>query len=202
MLLFMIGMITSRYVFIFRLKNPAAFQDDFWSFYLNISVVGFSAIAELVLYRMPGRNTIYHYVCTGKPVDVSVTAKKAAHMTYLSLTAILTYILLSLRILLYKRNNKVDPRISANIKLFEKSTIFDLTLSACIVSVASTAIFLTWKVNSIAPVELNIYPNYLFEYFFRLAGPVFFALALAVLYYLRNPHIAPALAPELDCRFR
>ena len=45
-LLFMDGIAVTRYVFIFWLKNPAAFNDDFWSFFLNIWVVGYSLITE------------------------------------------------------------------------------------------------------------------------------------------------------------
>jgi hypothetical protein len=188
-----------RYIFIFKLKNPAAFHDDFWSYFLNIWVIGFSVISEIILYRLPGRNSIYFYICTGKFISTEEAAKKWHHVSLLSLSAIVIQILISLRILLFKRKNRIDPNITENLKLYEKSTMFDLTTMLCNVVVASLAIFLTWKVNSTPPKELNSFPNYLMEYFFRLVGPTFFSLALVVLHYCRNPKIMSALLTELKC---
>jgi hypothetical protein len=47
-MLFLDCIMVTRYTFIFWLKNPAAFQDEFWSLFINLWVVGFSWIAQLV----------------------------------------------------------------------------------------------------------------------------------------------------------
>ncbi len=193
--------IAPRYFFIFKLKNPAAFHDDFWSCFFNIWIVGFSAITEIILYRLPGRYTIYFYVCTGKYISSHEAAKRWLHVSFLSLSAIVIHTLLSLKILWYKKNNRIDPKITENLNSYEKSTIFDLSTSFCIVMVASLTLVLSWKVNDVHPKELNYFPNYLFEYFFRLVGPVAFNVVLAVLHYCRNPKILPALLTELKSNF-
>jgi hypothetical protein len=59
-MLFMTGMIITRYIFIFCLRNPAAFQDDFWNLLLNIWIIGYSIIAQGISYLMFGRYTIYY----------------------------------------------------------------------------------------------------------------------------------------------
>ena len=64
-LLFMNGIAVTRYVFIFWLKNPTAFKDDFWSFFLNMWVVGLSLITEACC-QILGPHTIYFYLCQGK----------------------------------------------------------------------------------------------------------------------------------------
>ena len=48
----------SRYVFIFWLKNPAAFKDDFWSVYISALTVLLSFISQLPRMLVPGTNTI------------------------------------------------------------------------------------------------------------------------------------------------
>jgi hypothetical protein len=65
MLLIMNGIAVTRYVFIFWLKNPTAFKDDFWSFFLNMWIVGLSLITEACC-QILGPQTIYFYLCKGK----------------------------------------------------------------------------------------------------------------------------------------
>lgn len=42
------AIILVRYIFIFWLKNPMAVNDDFWSSFLNVWIVGASAIVNYV----------------------------------------------------------------------------------------------------------------------------------------------------------
>ncbi len=44
----------TRYAFIFKKKNPALFQDDFWSFYINLCVISFSFLSQSVHAFLPG----------------------------------------------------------------------------------------------------------------------------------------------------
>ncbi len=43
-----------RYLFIFWLKNPFGFNDDFWTFFINIWVVAFSSISQSIQAYLPG----------------------------------------------------------------------------------------------------------------------------------------------------
>jgi hypothetical protein len=63
-LMFMNSIIISRYIFIFWLKNPAAFQDEFWSLLVNIWVVLFSFISQIVFDVMLGIDSIHIHICT------------------------------------------------------------------------------------------------------------------------------------------
>jgi hypothetical protein len=54
-----------RYIFIFWLKNPAAFQDEFWHFFLVIWMKGFSFISQWVIAYFPGTQSLNYYVCLG-----------------------------------------------------------------------------------------------------------------------------------------
>jgi hypothetical protein len=54
-----------RYVFIFWLKNPAAFQDEFWHLFLVIWMSGFSLVSQWVFAYFPGTQSLNYYVCLG-----------------------------------------------------------------------------------------------------------------------------------------
>jgi hypothetical protein len=43
-----------RYVFIFWLKNPAAFEDDFWLIFVNAWSMTFSFLSQLPRALVPG----------------------------------------------------------------------------------------------------------------------------------------------------
>ena len=58
-------MTLARYVFIFHLKNPARFQDDFWHLFLNIWIVGFGLVSQFVFVYLPGQQPINFYICAG-----------------------------------------------------------------------------------------------------------------------------------------
>lgn len=59
-------MILTRYIFIFWLKNPSAFNDDFWFLFVNIWTVGFTFISDFSHLYLPGRQRMEFYICTGK----------------------------------------------------------------------------------------------------------------------------------------
>jgi hypothetical protein len=54
MMLFLDGIIIGRYVFIFWLKNPMAFNDEFWDQFISIWIVSFASISQFIFVFMPG----------------------------------------------------------------------------------------------------------------------------------------------------
>ncbi len=54
-----------RYMFVFSIKNPATFQDKFWNFFINIVVVSFSFLSQVIFASLPGRQPLTYYFCTG-----------------------------------------------------------------------------------------------------------------------------------------
>jgi hypothetical protein len=98
-MLILTGIIVTRYIFIFWLKNPAAFQDDFWNLLINIWIVGYSILSQYISFMLPGRYAIFYYICTGKnPLqDEDVPLKTATDLQILSLTMFLLHIFVVLR---------------------------------------------------------------------------------------------------------
>jgi len=54
MMFFLDGIIIARYLFIFWLKNPAAFNDEFWDQFVTIWIVSFANISQFIFVFMPG----------------------------------------------------------------------------------------------------------------------------------------------------
>ncbi len=57
-----------RYLFI---KNPGTFQDEFWNFFINIVVVSFSFLSQVIFACLPGRQPLTYYFCTGNIPSVN-----------------------------------------------------------------------------------------------------------------------------------
>ena len=64
--LFLNAITITRYVYIFCLKNPAAFKDDFLCMVINASSILFSCLFEFTRTFLPGRQGIGFYACTGQ----------------------------------------------------------------------------------------------------------------------------------------
>jgi hypothetical protein len=62
-LLLLDSVIIARYIFIFKLKNPGAVQDDFWSLFVNITTMGISFLSNFVIFSLPGRKPLHYYTC-------------------------------------------------------------------------------------------------------------------------------------------
>jgi hypothetical protein len=54
-----------RYIFIFWLKNPMVFQDQFWSYFIKIWLALFCIISQWLIIYLPGHQPISFYFCTG-----------------------------------------------------------------------------------------------------------------------------------------
>ena len=62
-LLLLDSVIVARYIFIFKLKNPGAVQDDFWSRFVNIVIVVISFGSNFIIFFLPGRKPLHYYTC-------------------------------------------------------------------------------------------------------------------------------------------
>jgi len=64
-LLFSDGVTVAHYFYIFSLKDPVRFKDDFWHILINIWVISFAFLTQSVYVYLPGHQPISFYLCTG-----------------------------------------------------------------------------------------------------------------------------------------
>ena len=203
-ILFITGMITSRYMFIFWLKNPAAFQDDFWSLFINMWIVGYSILKQCSSFMMPGRYTFFYYICTGKnplPAE-NVPLKSGLDLTILTLTMFFLHIFVVSRAYFYKQKHDPQPKQRIGFHRYSTESLFDLTTTIGIVLASTTISFMLWKLNQIKLAEFNYYPNYLYEYFVRMIAINLCELIVVLLHFKRNPKFRLAIKHEVINLFK
>ena len=211
-MLFLDCIMLTRYAFIFWLKNPAAFRDDFWSLVINIWVTIFSLVVQIVFEVMLGTDSSHFYICTGSaPPALSPgqkLAKKFNFNNFLQTSTLLIHFVILLKIQVYKSkkitpNQTLHPRSTQfwlvsleNDSLSDMTTNFITTI--CFVMIGVSQI----QINHVNLKDLNHYPNYLYEYFYRMIRvPLMYHLLIFVL-YIRNPVLRKTVAREVQSWLR
>ena len=207
-LLFLDGIIITRYIFIFWLKNPTIFQDDFWNLFINIWILGFVHIIQIIYYLTPGRNYLYYYICSGQnPIsDQQKTLKTDFVGQLVTGFSIVIHVFIYIKIKLYKKKIKSTGFNIANAQSLKKKvndfisvetdSLTDITTSIFSALILSLCVFMVIKSNKIPLQEFNCFPNYLYEYFFRLVWPYLMVLAIVLLHYYHNPMLRETIKRE------
>ena len=117
LLLYKNASIITRYIFIFWLKNPAAFNNEFWcrmiSIWVHIFSLLFCGIEESITTNM----SINYYICIGKKPHLT---GPPAFNGALDLFTIVVHIFVYIRIYFYKRHGKEGKNMTANKKFTVK----------------------------------------------------------------------------------
>ena len=193
----------TRFLFIFWLKNPAAFHDEFWILFLNFWIVIFTLIANFVFYVMLGQDPIRVFICTGsdptKAENVESVLKIKSFNRILFYVTFAIHLLIVLKVQIYKCKNSKETSTSKNVWLskLESHSVSKMTtniLSSMFVLIGA----ILPKLFSVKNVsDLNRYPNYLFEYFNSLIVPPLFLIVLVSLYFVRYKELRQTIFREL-----
>jgi hypothetical protein len=117
-LLILDGIIFGRYFFIFWLKNPVAFNDDFWSHFLNIWIVIFSIISSISFFMVSSKQPALYYICIGQILDLDQNTPQTDSMSFLNILIAFTIIahsVILLRKTVYKMKSKFLKECNANV---------------------------------------------------------------------------------------
>ena len=194
-LLFLDGCILIRYISIFWLKNPAAFQDEFWSFFINIWVVAGSWLAHFVFELFLRCENMHVNICTGFERSENNSCFK--HSQYINLNMVFAYTSISIhaiiyiRIQIYKLGTCTVYQVFSQSKQFwvnylEEHSLLDLTTNFLTAIVTVTAMFAPQIIRLIFLNDFYTQPHYLNEYFYTMIRPPTTVFLLTVIYYLRN----------------
>jgi hypothetical protein len=185
-----------RYVFIFWLKNPAAFQDEFWHLFLVIWMSGFSLVSQWVFAYFPGTQSLNYYVCLGiYPTESSeMFSPKQNHLMRL-----FQFFTITLLFFMYIRIEKFRVKGSSHNNLINlDNNFFASVFMYCFYAVfVLVFVLLILKINSMDPKTANFYPNYLYFNFYHLLAPVALSLLAAVLYCIKHQEMFHILKTEL-----
>ena len=210
-----LGIAFMRYVYIFILKNPAHFRNEFWCVFYNLATFVLSVLSEFVLQFLPGKEPLTIYICSGNDPRLydNQNVKKNHPINLLVSTWLFTYCFTLARIRTYK-SKEAKAFASQSLAQIQKNSVFKqisttslsnlLVILFCMVIIIG-GLLLTIHVNSLHYTQLNVFPNYIIFFFVHHEFPfLILGLFLAIYFYknksLRNTVYQEFLALFLDCK--
>jgi len=194
----------TRYLFIFWLKNPAVFQDDFWYLFLNIWIKVASLLFNFVRFYTAEHQIINYYICTG--INPTEDFKKPLKLyNVVELGTIIVNVLIFLRVHIYKhfQMKQIIPQsVLGKHSLFSDFNKQSLaSVSTNIVNLVNLAvpIMLVGKLSGIKPDDLHIYQNIIVITY--LVSPGLFGLVFVLIYYAKHERLRKAVWNELNETF-
>ena len=187
-LLFADAITTIRFAFIFWLKNPAAFHDDFWCRFISFWIFGFSLILCCTWHYLLRVQSSGFYICTGWQVSKESLNSPGVANGFLIILSVILNILVYLKIYTYKKKQTALTLPSGCVaKSVVLKDIEEQSLSnfaAILIGIIFIAISLanSFKLNSVTASNFNIYPNYLYAYFRSFVMPILALIILMILF--------------------
>ena len=198
--------IISRFIFIFGFKNPAAFQDEFWSFFLNIWILAFCFFSQFVYLYLPGHQPVIYHLCCGTAPSRNMELSRKINFVLAAIQTASIVLHGSLKIYIFVfKEKKVDElgelgdERNNKLKLYlAKFSLFSFVRNFIHLIIFAFFAIVGGKVNNMFSVQANIYPNNLFVHSFFLICPnVVFSIG-AVMYYLKSKLIRKTLWREIN----
>lgn len=124
---YMDSVLISRCVFIFWLKNPLGFQDEFWATFIRRWAWLYSIISQLIVDLSPGKERAYFYFCTGiKPPTEPIRFWKLANEQLTIVFTVICHVVLMTKIQIHQRkpcdSNAMTITETRNLNLQEDKT--------------------------------------------------------------------------------
>jgi hypothetical protein len=193
-----------KYVIIFWLKSPAALHNPFWSLYINLWVIMTSWITQFTFEVMLEKGSYHVKMCSGLPPSSSqsnLALTKTMNINNLfKIITICIHLVIWTRVQIYKRKTArhisiigISNTKKSWIKKLEQHSLSDMINNICSVLCLFLIAVIQFQLKVNHLTDFNVYPYYLFEYFYSMIkAPVMFALLL-ILLLVRNQQLNKAL---------
>jgi hypothetical protein len=194
--------ITTRYIFVFWLKNPAAFNNEFWFQFACIWITGCAILIEAVSHSLTPFYLLGYYICSGKdPTEANKNLPEFKGV--LEIVAAVLHIIIYLKIYIYKhKGQSILPQRVYCLKTFglkdiEKSLLanYNITQFVCILIMIGSAVIVK-PLEGEDPKNYRQYPLNLIVYFRNLIGPSLGVFAFIANFYVERNYMA-ALRDEV-----
>lgn len=189
--LFYDAMVLVRYLLIFVLKNPFGFQNEFWTYFVNVSVVAFSILSPIVFLLLPGKDPLQLTLCSGSTdADTMLAAKLNWQFLVIMAGSLLLHVGANGRIKIYKIQQNIKC-ISVDRLTRGKTIVEQLVISDCIANffillalVATAAV--TLFVDSIDPRDAQNFPQNVAVHCHQFLTPFVFPTTITASYFFRH----------------
>jgi len=182
------AVITTRFIFTFHLKNPTAFQHDFWCLYITLSIGVVSLIYQLVyVFFSPGRLPASFFVCLGKfnQALAETMPRKSTPFYIFFVIAGLIHCYCGFRLKVYELKSSTIQILVLKTKrdfTFDKNQIVTASFHILLVIIFYIICLPVIKFQAMTLPNLNSYPDYLWMYYLHLyCTPAFITLTVTVI---------------------
>ena len=198
------AIILTRYVFIFWLQNPAAFNDDFWHLFIIIWAGCFSVSFNIIRVMIPGRHMFEYCMCTGENPTSKMNLAPVLR-GYSEVLSIILHVFCYIKIAIYKRKHSVAVGPESRGVQAKRIQILELEATS-LNSFATNLIFVLILIFGIVLVSIwpspkslkNImFPYNLKFYFDYLLFPGFGFTFLILRYFTKNLRLRQSVARDL-----
>ena len=199
---------TMQYLLIFWLKNPGAFNDDFWCSFIT-SIIHLVAILFCFTwhYMLMGHAAFGLLVCMGKNSTRDLLQQPSSSWSgLLEILSILYNVVVKIRISVYKatpRNRNVKRSVTFKSMFLlevEQSSLSSLPIICVgLLFVIAQAVNAS-SLKKIDVKDFNVYPNYLYLYYRSLIGPSLSVFVLSSWYLFKKAY-RHAILSELQSIF-
>ena len=195
----------ARYIYIFKLKNPTAFHDDFWCCFVNQWIITFCLLLVVSLNFITNFQTTIYYICVGKISNSLQQNVLSRGNVCLVILSIIIHSVTHIKIWIHKRQQggQVFPQTNnamssiSILKEMEKHTLSRFVIWFLYWCVFGTSIACAVKLGNLKMEKINIYPNYILIYFTNLFAPCFYVFLLIASFYL-NKTLRRAIYEEIQ----
>ena len=198
--LFFDGIACMRYIFIFFLKNPAAFRDDFWCLFISIWVKAFSLIVEIVIHNLLAHHKMNYYICSGQ--DPTEDFKKPLKVYgVVEIGSVFVNVFIWLHIKVYK--SKSERLTAQKSVLYKKDFLTDLkgetlaSFASNLMSILGLALVTvsTAYHSSLKPKDIFDHKNFLFAHYLVLPG--IGVIVFVLIFYFRHKPLRRVIFTEI-----
>ena len=170
--------IVFRFVYIFKLKNPAAFRDDFWCYCVSMWIHMFALITVGTLNIWGNFQSVPTFICTGQ-ITALPSKSFDNSLIFFGVNSAILHFTINLIIYFYKRKFKFVSETNQNqisAKLFDFKNIEVTLLATAGTDFMGICMFLLavasyQKLSVVNPKNFKVYPNYIFLLYLDLISP-------------------------------
>ena len=206
LMMFLNVIMMSRFFYIFVLRNPTAFQDEFWSFFGNIWILFFSWTGQMASEIMLGCENINVNICSGVnrniPDDCQKGTRNDRFNGIVSIFSFLIHSFVLIKIQIFKWKKPARPNLLKVTKLawrnfLETNFCSNVILTAVNCFTLVIMFIMPYVVRKLMYVENSEKVHIMFDIYYRLVRVPLTILLLLLLLLANNSALRILVTKEI-----
>jgi hypothetical protein len=205
MYLYINATLVMKYVYIFWLKNPAAFNDNFWSYFIVIWAHMAALVCPGVYHFLTTSQPLEFYACTGQD-PTKILDNPYRSIVIAKIVSVILNILLYSRIQVHKRkmttNNTLQTQqqvcfsIDDILKKIQKQSLTTFVNCVIVIIFLLVSGVTELKLNFLKFEEIGHFPNNLIYHYRNLVAPLL-AITLIISICFQNKNYKQSIKEKI-----